>query len=362
MDHFTRSELHQLLSRGGEDWKVSLYAPMHVSGPDTRANGATVRKLLSTAEKELELQGARKPEIRTLLEPAEKLLEESPFWQNQAAGLALFLDSTGMLTLRLDADFLPVVMAGKGPHRVRPLFRMQLEEKTYHILAFSQNRVRLLRCGIKTCEMLRPTGMPEDLEEAIRNDDPSASLQARTAGNTPLFHGHGGGEEDTKKNIQRFVRLIFQSLQEPLRETGGPLVLACVDSLASMFREVSGYRDDQLLLLSGNPDALNERQLQEQAAPLLKEYLLPGTQAAASRIREGLSRSDDRFSSDPEIILKACSTGRVETLLVAEDFVPEDEDALEHALRSVFSQGGQVLTAAPGILPEDQPLLAALRY
>ena len=361
MDQFTRSELHQLLSRGGDQWKVSLYAPMHVAGPETRANASTVRKLLSMAEKDLELQGARKPEIRTLLEPAEKLLGETPFWQNQSAGLALFLDDEGMLTLRLNADFLPGVQAGKSPHRVRPLFRLTLDEKPYHILAFSQNRVRLLRCGTKKCVLLEPQGMPANLEEAIRNDDPSSSLQARTAGNTPLFHGHGGGEEDSKKDVQRFVRLVFQTIQDPLRETGGPLVLACVDSLASMFREVSGYREDQLVVLPGNPDALNERQLQEQATGLLKEYLHPDTQVLAGKIREGLGRRDARFSSDPEAVLEACGTGRVETLLVAEDYVAENDEALEEALRSVFLQGGQVLTAESGLL-EESPLMAVFRY
>src|SRR5690606_15766891 len=70
---------------------VSIFMPTHRLGPETRQDPIRLKNLVATAEERLISGGLRAPKARALLEPAHTLIDDNDFWQQQRAGLALFL-------------------------------------------------------------------------------------------------------------------------------------------------------------------------------------------------------------------------------------------------------------------------------
>ena len=100
MDVLSRDELKTLIE-ASESPCVSLFLPTHRAGPEIQQDPIRLKNLLRQAEEGLAARGLRDREIRDLLAPAEQLLPERPFWQNQSDGLALFRSPALFRTLPL---------------------------------------------------------------------------------------------------------------------------------------------------------------------------------------------------------------------------------------------------------------------
>lgn len=86
--------------------------------------------------------------------------------------------------------------------------------------------------------------MPESLADILRRDDAEKQLQFHTGtsgggggGRPAIFHSHGS-EEDLKEDILRYFRQIDRGVEELLKGQRAPLVLAGVDYLLPIYREV----------------------------------------------------------------------------------------------------------------------------
>ena len=67
--------------------------PTHCAGPENQQDPIRLRNLLTQATERLARQDLRTPDIRSLLEPVERLLSDAYFWRHQSDGLAVFVDS-----------------------------------------------------------------------------------------------------------------------------------------------------------------------------------------------------------------------------------------------------------------------------
>jgi hypothetical protein len=84
-------------------WHVSLFMPTHRAGRETEQNPIRFKNLLREAEDRLLATGLRSPDVREILKPAQRLLQESGFWRNQSHGLAVFF-YTGSVSLLSSAS------------------------------------------------------------------------------------------------------------------------------------------------------------------------------------------------------------------------------------------------------------------
>ncbi len=266
MDRFTKEDLRTLIS-DGEGYKISIYMPTHKVAAEAPQDRIVLKNLRREAAQELERNGLRKPEVREFLAPIEGLTRRTAFWLYQSDGLALFRSSDFFRSYRLSISFEPKVAVSRRFH-IKPLLPLFAEEERFYILALSQKEVRLLEGTPFTVSEVKVEKFPRGLLEALNYDTPERQLvqfhtrtrQAAPGGGRPpaIFRGHGVGMEDKKEDIRQYFQIIDRDIRQLMRTEEAPLILAGVEYLFPIYREVNTYRNLYETGITGNPDGLSD--------------------------------------------------------------------------------------------------------
>ena len=376
----TADDVASLLAKTG-DTVVSIYLPTHRSGPQTRQDPIRLKNLVNEARIELVDLGMRGPEADAFLQPARALVDDHNYWQHQSGGLALFLDD-GMRAFRVQEEFEPRVVVGDAFH-VKPLLRVMSRGEQFNVLALSENQVGLLwgtreRVG----QVDLPGDVPESLAAALWFEDPERQLQFRQAaragtGKGAIFHGHGGGKDQPQEEIERFFRAVDGGVRHLLRPNV-PLVLAGVERLLPIYREVTSHDPVMDGEVTGNPDRLTPEELHEEAWEIVRPWFDRERRDVLEAIR---AAADRRLDTVPEAI-EAARAGRVAAVLVASDAAvwgdpgtgagapevhddrrPGDRDLLDVVVAETWTRsGGSVWVVPSEEIPDGAPVAALLRY
>jgi Bacterial archaeo-eukaryotic release factor family 3 len=380
MNVLTRNNLN-LLMAVHKGPCVSVFMPMHRSGPETQQDPIRLKNLIREAEERLIARGLRTPEAKELLEPAERLLRDGLFRQHQSDGLAMFLSPEVFRYYLLPFVFGELVIVTDRFH-IKPLLPLLSGDGRYFVLALSQNKIRLLQSSHYSVSELDVADVPENLAETLRDDDSWKDLHMHSA----LSGGQGtfssvthGSEVDSKENIRRYFRRIDKGLHELVRDERVPLVLAWVDYLHPIYKEVNSYPHLMDEGIAGNPERLSAGELHELTWTIVKPYFQKAQQEAVNRYRE--FASSGRASNRVRKIILAASHGRIELLFVIPDFQQwgkfdpgtdeihlhkkektGDEDLLEFTAIQTLLNGGNVYVVEPGTMPDTGSLAAVFRY
>ena len=380
MNVLTRNNLN-LLMAVHKGPCVSVFMPMHRSGPETQQDLIRFKNLIREAEERLITRGIPAPEARELLESAQKLLQGDLFHQHQSDGLAMFLSPEVFRTYMLPFVFKELVIVTDRFH-IRPLLPLLSGDGRYYILALSQNKVRLLQGTHYSVNEVSLADVPKNLAETLRDDDSWKELQMHSA----ISGGQGtfssvthGSEVDSKENIKRYFRRIDRGLHELLRNERVPLVLAGVDYLHPIYKEVNTYPHLMEAGVGGNPERLSAKELHAQSWTVVRPYFQKAQQEAVNRYKEfaGSGQASNRIRK----IIPAAYHGRIELLFVISDlqqwgtFDPGtdgihlhkkektgDEDLLEFAAIQTLLNGGTVYMVGAEKMPESDPFAAVFRY
>jgi hypothetical protein len=221
--------------------------------------------------------------------------------------------------MRLPLDFEELVVTGERFY-IKPLLRLFNENERFYLLALSANTCRFFLGTRDALTKISIKGLPDSMDEALRFDDPERQLQfhtgtASTSGDRPaLYHGQGVGKDDALDKTHRYLRQVDHALHDQLSVSTSPLLFTGVESLYSIFKEIT---DNPSLLdqfLAGNPDLLHPHELHQRAWPLIEQYTRERADLALSRFRE--YTNSEIASVDLRSILKHAFQGRVETLLI----------------------------------------------
>ncbi|HHE41313.1 MAG TPA: hypothetical protein ENL12_01515, partial [Dehalococcoidia bacterium] len=342
-----RLELKNLIDRPG-DVGVSIYLPTQRTG-DVEQGAIRLRNLVRQASDKLEAAGMRSPEVARILEPARALVEDPLFWHKQADGLALFLSKDQFVYYRLPYTFAERVVVSSLFH-VSPLIPLFSASGMYYVLALSQNHVRLIQCTRDAAWEVTPDSVPERLADALQYDDFSKELQFRSApaaspaGKSAMYHGHGEGKDVAKDNILRFLRVVDSGIKEALNNAGAPLVLAGVEYMRALYREVNSYPHLVEDGVEGNADELSAADLQRAAWGKVEPYFTRAHDMAVRRYGEGIPLGLTRNVVDQVVL--AAADGRVSVLFASMGaqvwgrFSPEDRRVEVHR---EYRQGDEVL-------------------
>ena len=267
---------------------------------------------------------------------------------------------------------------------LKPLIPLFTENSGFYVLALSQNQIRLLQGNRYGAWERELDHIPTSLAEALRNDDPERQLQVRGKASTgggksnAVFFAHGG-VECCKDDIRRYFHQVDKGLQELLRPDRIPLLLAGVDYLLPIYREVNSYPHLLPEGIIGNPETLSTGELQTRAWKVVQPYLRKAGEEMISQFKQ--LAGTGRTAGDIKEILPAAAQGRVEKLMVASgaqiwgSFLPADqtvelhakpadasEDLLDLAAIQTLLNGGTVYTIEPEAVPDGSPVIALLRY
>jgi len=318
MDRFTRTDLSALCNeRKGPC--VSLYLPTHPGG----RNDDVLRfgKLVDDVAERLPDAGLRGSEAEAMLQPLVALRDDDAFWRRTSNGLAVFVADGFTQIFHLPITVRESV-AVEALFHVTPLLPLLQGEGRFYVLALSQNHVRLWRGTKEDFETVEIPHVPQNIATALRHHDRDEVLTAHsrmTSGGRwgAIYEGHGVGIDDAKDDLRRFFQAVDHGLQTTLRGERAPMVLACVDYLAPIYRDVNSYPHLLESAVHGNPDRIPPKELHAKAwasvAPTFARDVAQATELYHRAAAHG------RATADAPAIIRSAFRGEVATLFVAND-------------------------------------------
>jgi hypothetical protein len=270
VDYIGRKEIAALSSRRGVPC-VSIYLPTFRRGRQVEQNAKRFKNLLRQARNKLAQTELRPQAIEKTLKPAQQLLLNSPFWQHQADGLALFARHDSLDYFRLPVAFDELVVAADRFH-LKPLLSLLAADGQFYVLALSKKQAQLFLGSRFALSELDPPRMPKSLADVLRYDVFEKQTQFHTG--TPsrgkgrreaVFFGAGDAETDEKEQLRRFFRKLDKSLHPVLAGERSPLILAGVEYMLPIYRSVNEYSlllDEQV---TGSPSGKPASWLHERA-------------------------------------------------------------------------------------------------
>lgn len=241
---------------------ISIYLPTTPLGRESKQTRTHLNTLFKKAISQLEKTGYDKRQhIQALQDQFADLLADDEFWEHQANSLAILATPQSLRTYRLANKLTDIVEVSDRFH-LKPLLRAITFSHTAHILALSENAVRLIEIS-------------PDLPPRVI-DVPNLPTDAADASNKLVDKdfkgsGHRPGGQEQKVYLTHYVRKINAALRPILMHSKHPLLLASTQPLASLFRSLSStpVLPD---IITGNPEHLTEVSLATAARPLLDAH------------------------------------------------------------------------------------------
>lgn len=391
----TRTELQRLAEHRAPHC-VSIFRTLAADGDPNQTNPVHLKKALQEAEAQLAKRGLDKPDIVTLLAPLHELVpEQAQGWQG-ARGLAL-LHSPQRTRLTL----LPQPLADEtrvgDRFYLKPLVRLLGGSRSFHLLALSQQQVRLFD-GDEAGLLERPLGeIPARLQDVVGHDFEDRSVQFHTRspgrgtaeGRDGVFHGQGRANDAQEAERAQFLKAVARGVEDTLTESEQPLVVVAVKELQAAFRKECTLPTLLPEGVEGSPDGRPQTALHRDAWPRVEQHLDERRQEAKRRYQE--TADDTRRSARAEEVVRAAIHGRVDTLFATAErplwgrYLPDRdevtlgpneprsdeagasppdalEDLADRAAVETLRQGGQVLVWPEAEIPEGAPLAALFRY
>jgi len=365
------------------DWCVSLFMPTHRAGREMEQDPIRFKNLLREAEERLTAKGLRPSEVQELLKEPRRLLQDRGFWQGQSDGLAVFFSADRLHFFRLPMAFEELAVVSHRFH-VKPLLPILTSDGTFYILGLSQNQLRLLEGTRHSVDEIDLENVPQNLSEAFPDAFPEKELQFHTgtssgSGNRPaMFHGHDISN-DIKNRIMQWFRMTDKQLRGFLSDGQSPMVLAGVDTLFPLYKEVNTYPHLMDEGIPGNPEGMTPKDLHQKAWAIVEPVFKEEREAGYDRYRQ-LAGTGQTTTDVTEAVLAAYH-GRINVLFVAlgvqvwgrfdseNDRVyvhdspePGDDDLLDLTAIQTLIKGGTVYAVSPEEVPDHAVLAASLRY
>ncbi len=225
---------------------VTMYLPMDIKGKEQNRHLAQgrLKQCLKQAATELADWEVSAEQVTKLLEPARQLLNEVQLWRNPSEGLVIFLSPDA------DMEYFTIPFAVEQRTYVdrhfllSPLLPLYHNDGRYYLLELSRDYVKLFeasRFEFRDLQLEKDT--PVQLEDAVGHDFEQKNLQFHSGRGTQgsIFHGHGSGKDDDKKEMVNYLRQIHEGVVKRIADAEAPLLLSCVDELAALYRKVNPY-------------------------------------------------------------------------------------------------------------------------
>lgn len=347
---------------------VSIYlrtTPITQQIGESRIN---LGNLLKTAIGQLEAAGVDKQQIGAVEQQVADLQDDDAFWAHQAHSLAILVTPEMVRTYRLANQLVDMVEVSDRFH-LKPLLRAVTFPHTAHVLALSENAVRLIEVSPDLpANLVKVAGMPKDAASAVGK----ASINDRSPS------GRLHGSEGQKVHLTQYIRQIDAALRPVLLHSDIPVVLAATQPVEALFRSVSAI---SVLpqTIAGSPDRLSEAELAAATRPVLDAAY--ASQIADFKARFEQAAGVNRATTDLSDAARAATFGGIDTIIVDIDsvvsgFVDEATGAVTVDAQSdarnygvvdeiagrALRTGARVLGVRQADIPDGKPLAAILRH
>ncbi|SHE27531.1 hypothetical protein SAMN02745784_00059 [Tissierella praeacuta DSM 18095] len=387
MDILTRKKFEELIN-SEEEWCISIYMPTCRMGADIKQNPIRYKQCIREAEDKLFNMGLSKSEVEKILQSASNLIDETTFWQNQTEGLVVFITPDKLNYYHLPFEVKDQVVISDKFY-TKPLLPLFTTDGKFYILALSKNEVRLFKASRQMVKEIIMEDAPRSVEDMKVDDDPRTKLQIRTANpisssslsyNT-ASQGQAVENDFDKNELARYFRAIDESLNKLHKGEEIPLVLAGVEYLIPIYKEISKYPNIVEEFIKGNPEILYGDDLQKMAWEIMEPKFLKIQELAEAKYNQFSGQKNGLYSNSLIKILSQAYNGQIETLFIADGihqwgrFNPNNskvvfdeeqnignEDLIDRAATLTVSRGGIVYVVEPDKVPDGGTVAAVLRY
>lgn len=372
-----RNEFEALAKARGRNL-ISIYLPTHARGQEIQQDPIRLKNLLNKTLEQAQVLGIPERKIDSTLKPARDLLDDVLFWRHQGEGLAIFCNEGNCTVERLPMSVEELVFIGDR-FCMRPLLPAVSNDDGYYLLALSQNRVRLFECTRAGAREVDLYDIPGSLQEAVGYDWEEKSLQFHVGDGEgrAMFHGHGRQHDKSDEELEEFIRAVDRGVCRLLAGSRAPLIIAAVDYLIPIYRQLTDYPVVPEKGVPGNPDRLKPAELHaaslECAAPYLDE--------PKHRDLQLLAEAPDKAATGVLSVLPAARDAKVGALFVVSNGTiwgsvdesgndirlhaereQSDEDLLDLAIAHTVANGGIVYNTTAAEMPGGVPVAALLRF
>ncbi len=296
---------------------ISIFVPTNRAGK-SQEDRIRLKNALNDAKSQLIDNDWTESDSLKFLKKGYELLEDEDFFLHLSDGLAMYFSAGHFDHYTLPVNFREMVHLSQS-YYLRPIIPMLNEQKPFYLLALSQGAVKLFEIEQYAITNVKIKDVvPENIDAALALEVAEASIQAHSgnARNNPIYHGQGSGKDRKNFEIAYYFRKIDEGIREVLPD-GDSLMLAGVDYLIPIFRDVAKYPNIMEGHVSGNPENVNPVTLHEKA--LLAAPVYFDKQKKASIDNFQAFASEDRATAYLYDIIPAAISGKVETLLTCKD-------------------------------------------
>jgi hypothetical protein len=344
---------------------LSIFLPTHRTSPDNKQDPIRVRRLVTEATNRL-LGEFSKREVEPLLLNLETIGNEIDY-RHTLDGLAIFVNQDFARKFYLPFPVRERITVDEG-FATRDLVHALNRTSRYWVLALSEQPTRLYEGTRETLEEITGGGFP--------------MVHTGPGGEAPLPGGHGvrksAYEDEYHRKFFRDVDRAFGAFaaSEPL-----PLAVVGVDRHQAHFSEVTQHRRLIAATVTGSHDRTPAHELGKLVWPAVKAHLTEQRNKVLDELAAAVS--GQRYVSTIGEAWRLAQDGRIETLLVEEDFhyparvddsgrhlePAEDvtapdviDDAVDEVIEMVLQKGGRVVFVDDGTLDKHGQIAAILRY
>jgi hypothetical protein len=298
---------------------ISIYIPTHRAGHEVneKLDQLNLKNQVQEVAKELEKWRLDNREIEEMLSPVNELVSNTGFWNNQSDGLAIFRNKDSFYYYTFPVVFEEFTYVSDHFY-LKPLISYLNDDGKYYLLALSLSEVKFFEGFPHQIDEVEVQDLlPDQLEDTVGYDFKEKHLQYRsgqTGADNAIYHGHGKGNEDVKPEILKYFRAINDGLMKIIKTRKRPLVLATVDYLFPLYKEVNEYENLWNEFIVGNPEHENPVLLHEKVREMLKDHFNKGRVDIVNAFEKALS--NNLASYKEEEIIPASFNQRIDTLMV----------------------------------------------
>jgi hypothetical protein len=315
MEHIEKLNIDKL-NNAQEDTNISIYIAAAKADPDTKENEHRIRlknKIREVKESLLQLN-FREDEADKFLQPAYDVQEDSQMLRNLWGGLAIYLNENFFDTYNVTNNWNDFSYVGDEFYLL-PVIEPKINNTFFYILSINLSEVRLFKANrFNIKEIKVDEFIPKNLEEAIGFDFKDRLYQhvsAHTGNGQTFYHGHAEGEEEKKEEVKRFLQQVNNGLMKILNNKTAPLIIASVDYIHSVFKDLSGYQHLLEDNISTSQKGDSESELHEKGWEIIQKIFQEQLEEDQERYYEARNKSD----MVEDIVLRTMQ-GRVDTLFV----------------------------------------------
>lgn len=387
MEITTMEKLKELINVE-QECCISMFLPTFRMGVDIKQNPIRFKQRVREAEDKLVDMGMSASEVRDILKPASDLINETLFWQNQTDGLAVFISLEGMNYYHLPFTVEEYVGVAKKFY-TKPLVPLFTGDGQFYILALSKNEVRLFKGTRQEVYEIEMDGAPSGMTDVMIDYDPRTKLEIRNfnskgslaAGASPITQAQGNENDFERNELTKYFREIDIALNNLYKGEGLPLVLAGVEYLIPIYKEISIYPHITEDFIRGNPELLSGNDLHKLAWDVIEPRFLEEQVSAEAKYNQYSGQRNKLFSNSLNKIIPQSYGGQIETLFIGEGIhqwgqfsldtnnvvlhdeqKDGDEDLIDLACIQTISKGGTVYVVEPDKVPDGGTMAAILRY